>query len=62
MLEKHIVINLNAHINYMNNNPDSMVVVDSEYKKLAGFVKSDELSKELDDLLKYYDAKMYNLT
>jgi hypothetical protein len=26
-------------------------------KKLAGFVKSDELSKELDDLLKYYDAK-----
>ncbi len=44
----------------MNNNPDpdSMVVVDSEYKKkLAGFIKSEELSKELDDLLKYYDAE-----
>lgn len=42
----------------MNNNPDSMVVIDSEYKKkLAGFIKSEELSKELDDLLKYYDAE-----
>jgi hypothetical protein len=42
----------------MNSNPDSMVVIDNEYKKkLAGFIKSDELSKELDDLLKFYDAK-----
>jgi hypothetical protein len=42
----------------MNNNSDSMVVVDSEYKKkLAGFIKSEDLSKELDDLLKYYDAE-----
>ncbi len=56
--ETYIVINLNAHIHYMNNHHDSMVVVDSEYKKkLAGFIKSNELSKELDDLLKYYDAK-----
>ena len=35
-----------------------MIVVDNEYKKkLTGFIKSDELSKWLDDLLKYYDAK-----
>ena len=47
----------------MNNNPDSMVVMDSEYKKIRRIRKvSDELSKELDDLLKYYDSKMYNLT
>ena len=54
---KRFNTDLNAHFKYMNNSPDSMVV-DSEYKKkLAGFIKSDELSKELDDLLKYYDAK-----
>ena len=42
----------------MNNNPDSMVVVDSEYKKkLSGFIKSEDLSKELDSLLKYYHAE-----
>lgn len=26
-------------------------------KRMTGFIKSDELSKWLDDLLKYYDAK-----
>ena len=34
-----------------------MIVVDNEFKRMTGFIKTDELSKWLDDLLKYYDAK-----
>jgi len=34
-----------------------MIVVDNEFKRMTGFIKTDELSKWLDDLLRYYDAK-----
>jgi len=34
-----------------------MIVVDNEFKRMTGFIKTDELLKWLDDLLRYYDAK-----
>jgi hypothetical protein len=34
-----------------------MIVVDNEFKIMTGFIKTDELSKWLDDLIRYYDAK-----
>jgi hypothetical protein len=56
--QTYIDINPNAHIKYMNTCSDTMVAVDNKYKKkLSGSVKPDELSKELDDLLKYYGAE-----
>jgi hypothetical protein len=35
------------------------MVIDNNYKKkkLLGFIKSDQLAKELDDLLKYFGAE-----
>jgi hypothetical protein len=54
-----IEIILNTHIKYTNNNLDSIMVIDNNYKKkkLLGFIKSDQLAKELDDLLKYFGAE-----
>jgi dsDNA-specific endonuclease/ATPase MutS2 len=34
------------------------MIMDNKYKKkLSGFVQSDQITKELDDLLKYYNAE-----
>lgn len=34
------------------------MIMDNKYKKkLSGFIQSDQITKELDDLLKYYNAE-----
>ena len=53
-----IEIILNTHIKYMHNNFDAMNNIDSKNKKkLSGFIPSDQVTKELDDLLKLYSAE-----
>ncbi len=53
-----IEIILNVLIKYRNNNLDSIMVIDNNYKKkkLSGFIESDQIAKELGALLKYFDV------